>query len=47
MSSEFNKVLCAILSAVLVLLLASFISELLYHPKDQMVKFLTWLKKQK
>ncbi|MEC8099928.1 MAG: c-type cytochrome [Pseudomonadota bacterium] len=33
MSAEFNKVLCAILSAVLVLLLASFISELLYHPK--------------
>ena len=33
MSAEFNKVLCAILSAVLVLLLSSFISELLYHPK--------------
>ena len=33
MSAEFNKVLCAILSAILVLLLSSFISELLYHPK--------------
>ena len=34
MSAELNKVLCAILSAILVLLLSSFISELLYHPKD-------------
>ena len=33
MSAEFNKVLCAILSAILVLMLSSFISELLYHPK--------------
>lgn len=30
MSSESNKLLCAILSAILVLLLASFISELIY-----------------
>ncbi len=34
MSSELNKVLCAILSAILVLLLSSFIGELLYHPKE-------------
>ena len=34
MSAEFNKVLCAILTAILVLLLSSFISELLYHPKN-------------
>ena len=33
MSAELNKILCAILSAILVLLLSSFISELLYHPK--------------
>ncbi len=33
MSAEFNKILCAILTAILVLLLSSFISELLYHPK--------------
>ena len=33
MSAEFNKVLCAVLSAILVLLLSSFIGELLYHPK--------------
>tara|TARA_B100000029_G_scaffold198327_1_gene196401 strand:- start:576 stop:1124 length:549 start_codon:yes stop_codon:yes gene_type:complete len=32
MSAEFNKILCAILSAVLVLLLSSFIGDLLYHP---------------
>ena len=32
MSAEFNKVLCAILSAILVLLLSSFIGELVYHP---------------
>ncbi len=34
MSSELNKFFCAILSAILVLLLSSFIGELLYHPKD-------------
>ena len=33
MSAESNKVLCAILSAFLLLLISSFISELLYHPK--------------
>ena len=31
MSSELNKIFCAILSAILVYLLASFISELLYN----------------
>lgn len=31
MSSELNKVFCAILSAILVYLLASFLSELLYN----------------
>ncbi len=31
MSSELNKLLCAILSAILVFLLASFLSELLYN----------------
>ena len=31
MSSELNKLFCAILSAILVYLFASFISELLYH----------------
>ena len=30
MSSELNKIFCAILSAILVYLLASFLSELLY-----------------
>ena len=32
MSAEINKILCAILSSILVLLLSSFIGELLYHP---------------
>ena len=31
MSSELNKIFCAILSAILVYLLASFLSELLYN----------------
>ena len=31
MSSDLNKLFCAILSAVLVYLLASFLSELLYN----------------
>lgn len=35
MSSESNKLLCAILSAILVLLLASFISELLYNKEKK------------
>ena len=34
MSAELNKVLCAILSAILLLFLSSFIGELLYHPKE-------------
>ncbi|MBF96266.1 MAG: hypothetical protein CMJ13_03455 [Pelagibacterales bacterium] len=33
MSAEINKMLCAVLSAILVWLLSSFIGELLYHPK--------------
>ena len=41
MSAEFNKVLCAVLTAILVLLLSSFIGELLYHPKisDEKVSY--------
>ena len=35
MSAEQNKILCAILTAILILLLSSFISELLYHPKSK------------
>ena len=35
MSSESNKLLCAILSTILVLLLASFISELLYNKEKK------------
>ena len=35
MSSESNKLLCAILSALLVYLLASFFSELLYNIDDK------------
>ena len=35
MSSESNKLLCAILSAFLVYLLASFLSELLYHKDNK------------
>ena len=39
MSSELNKVFCAILSAVLVYLLASFLSELLYNvDKKKIIK---------
>ena len=34
MSAESNKILCAILSAILLLLLSSFIGELIYHPKE-------------
>ena len=42
MSAEFNKVLCAILSAILVLLLSSFISELLYQAdtKNKKISYL-------
>ena len=35
MSSESNKLLCAILSALLVYLLASFFSELIYKTKEK------------
>ena len=35
MSSESNKLLCAILSALLIYLLASFLSELLYNKDKQ------------
>ena len=35
MSSESNKLLCAILSAILVYLLASFISELVYNIEEK------------
>ena len=38
MSAEINKILCAILSAILVFLLASFIGELLYHPVNKTKK---------
>ena len=35
MSSELNKIFCAILSAILVYLLASFLSELLYNANNK------------
>ena len=38
MSAELNKVFCAILSAILVLLLSSFIGDLLYHPNNNKKK---------
>ena len=38
MSAEINKILCAILSSILVLLLSSFIGELLYHPDTYVEK---------
>ena len=39
MSSELNKIFCAILSAILVYLLASFLSELLYNvDKKKVIK---------
>ena len=37
MSAEANKILCAILSAILLLLLSSFISDLLYHHNDEKI----------
>ena len=37
-SAEINKILCAILSSILVLLLSSFIGELLYHPNAYVEK---------
>ena len=40
MSSELNKIFCAILSAILVYMLASFLSELLYNvDKKKVTKF--------
>ena len=38
MSSESNKLLCAILSALLIYLLASFLSEILYN-KEHIIKY--------
>ena len=38
MSAELNKVFCAILSAILVFLLSSFIGDLLYHPNNNKKK---------
>lgn len=38
MSSELNKLLCAILSAFLVYLLASFFSELIYNVEKKKIK---------
>ena len=42
MSSDSNKLLCAILSAILIYMLASFISELVYNveKKKKMQNFL-------
>ena len=42
MSSELNKIFCAILSAILVYLLASFISELLYNVDKKKVMKLSY-----
>ena len=38
MSSESNKLLCAVLSALLIYLLASFLSELLYNTDKKNIK---------
>ena len=38
MSFELNKLICAVLSAFLVYLLASFLSELLYHKDTKKIK---------
>ena len=46
MSSELNKIFCAILSAILVYLLASFLSELLYN-LDKKKKYQTFLQYRK
>ena len=35
MSAESNKLLCAVLSALLVYLLSSFAGELIYHKKEK------------
>ena len=42
MSSESNKLLCAILSAILVYLLASFISELVYNVEEKKIAKLSY-----
>ena len=42
MSSELNKIFCAILSAILVYLLASFISELIYNVDKKKVTKLSY-----
>ena len=42
MSSELNKIFCAILSAILVYLLASFLSELLYNVDKKKVTKLSY-----
>ena len=42
MSSELNKIFCAILSAILVYLLASFLSELLYNVDKKKVMKLSY-----
>ena len=42
MSSELNKIFCAILSAILVFLLASFLSELLYNVNEKKVTKLSY-----
>ena len=42
MSFELNKLLCAFFTAVLVFLLASFLSELLYHTESSKDKKLSY-----
>lgn len=42
MSSESNKLLCAILSAILVYLLASFMSELVYNVEEKKIAKLSY-----
>ena len=42
MSSELNKIFCAILSAILIYLLASFLSELLYNVDKKKVTKLSY-----
>jgi len=45
MSSELNKLLCAILSAFLVYLLASFLSELIYKSEEKKNKIIILYRK--
>ena len=42
MSSELNKIFCAVLSAILIYLLASFLSELLYNVDKEKVTKLSY-----